>query len=419
MSSAKKIFTSFLPFWLFMTLYKFGGGLHYTLMAPYGERFLPVWLVGVLVGGVSFVQLLCDVPAGYLLDRFGYRRLLMVTTAIFMLAALCIAHGLTLFTFLLTSAFSIFGWLFFGPGTSAYVLSHTSEEDSGKFFSLRDTAGSVGIVLASISLPLALSLPPALVGWLLCALLALALLSLSFSPADKEASKRAPLIPTHHFYRRREQLAALLKAVTRLNPASGMLLLLSFVGAVFYGTIWFVVPLLIEQQQAHSGVMSLGLGIFDFSVVVLGYLFGMLADKTDRRALTFVGLLVFSIGGLLVGLDFSWLFLLFGFLATSGDEMASVSLWSWLHTLDREHAADGTVSGVITLAEDFGWTVGPVVAGISYTLTGATGAIIIGALPILIVWLFYYAAVHKHFPHLSEFSGSIIPPKPHRRRHKS
>ena len=59
----KQIFWKFFPFWIFLIFFKFGGGLHYSLLSQLGEKFLPLWLVGILIGGSSFVQLLLDVPA--------------------------------------------------------------------------------------------------------------------------------------------------------------------------------------------------------------------------------------------------------------------------------------------------------------------------------------------------------------------
>lgn len=202
----------------------------------------------------------------------------------------------------------------------------------------------------------------------------------------------------------------------KLNPASTMLLLLNLTASTFYGIIWFVVPLVIAHQ-AQAGMLGLGLGIFDFAVVVLGFLIGNLADKANKRTLVFFGLLLFAISGVLLGFNFGWLFLIFGFLATTGDEMAGISLWSWLHSLDKDHAQDGTIAGVINLFDDLGWAVGPMAAGILYEMTGATWTIVFGAIPIFAVWLIYQFMMRRHPAHV--LAPTEIPPKPHRREYKS
>ncbi|KKW11663.1 MAG: hypothetical protein UY50_C0009G0049 [Parcubacteria group bacterium GW2011_GWA2_49_9] len=410
------IFTGFLPFWFFLLLFKFGGGLHYSLISPLGEQFFPLWVVGLLMGGCSVVQLLLDVPAGHILDRYGYLRFLKITTALFLLAALTLTFGLTKLTYLLSLLFSIFGWLFFGPGLNAYVLSHAPKETAGRFMSVRDVFGSIGVVLSSALLPFILTQRPEIMGTAIFLLLLISLFLLYFSPKDHTSVHAEKKLPTQHHYIRRHFIPTTLRALKRLNPASGMLLLVSFSSSIFYGCIWFVVPLIIAHQ-ANAGLLGLGLGIFDFSIVVLGFLLGNLADKSDKRALIFFGLLLFSISGMLLGFNFGWLFLLFGFLATSGDEMASISLWSWLHSLDREHDSDGVVAGVITLFQDLGWAIGPILAGIAYTLVGPSWTIVISAVPILITWAFYQLVIGRHGKKHLPFS--VIPQKPHRARHKT
>jgi len=415
MKQAGLILLRFLPFWLFLAVFKFGGGLHYTLLVPYGSEFLPIWVVGVLVGTASFVQLVLDIPAGYMLDRYGYLPALRITTFAFLIASICLAVGLTELTFILSLGFGAFGWLFYGPGGSAYILAHTTDAESGRYFSLRDTFASIGIVCASVALPFVILLNPQTAGLILCGLFVTSLAILLFVKPD-----RVRIAPQHHPYtsrRRTETLRKLWSAIWRLNPASGMLTLLTFSGAFFYASIWFILPLVIAAEQAHAGTLGIGLGIFDFSVVMLGYFIGTLVDRADKRIMVFFGLLMFAVFGTLVGFNFGWLFILFGFLTTAGDEVAGISLWSWLHLLDKDHAHDGTIAGVITFSEDLGWTLGPMAAGALFMLLGPSLAIAFSALPIFIVWVVYYAKVHHHFP--LEAVYSFIPHHPRRRRHKS
>ncbi|MEJ0053870.1 MAG: MFS transporter [bacterium] len=411
-----RLFWTFSPFWLFLVLFKFAGGLHYSLLSPLGERLLPLWIVGFIMGGASLIQLLLDVPAGQLLDRFGYRRLLKVTAATFLVAALCLAFELTLATYLISIFLSIFGWLFFSPGINAYILSSAPREFAGKFMSLRDVFGSVGIVISSAALPFTLLLAPSYIGTVLAAGFALAFLALIFAPKDHASVHAEQKIDTHHYYIRRQFLASL-RTIRKLNPASSMLLLLSLSSGIFYGIIWFVVPLILAHELHGAILGGIGLGIFDFSVVVLGFVLGTLADRADRRTLVFFGLLVFALFGMLLGLGFGILFILFGFLATAGEEMAGISLWSWLHALDREHAKDGAVAGVITLFDDVGWMIGPACAGVLYGLVGPSWAVIIGALPILVTWAVYWIGFQKHV--LPNISFPFVPAKPHHRRHKA
>ncbi|MCF7865420.1 MAG: MFS transporter [Candidatus Pacebacteria bacterium] len=405
----------FLPFWIFLVFFKFGAGLHYSLISPLGEKVLPIWIVGLIMGGGSIIQLILDVPAGHLLDKYGYKRLLKITTVIFLAATLCYVVGLTRITFIVSAIIATFGWLFFGPGINAYVLSHAPKEHSGKFISLRDVFGSIGTVLASAVLPFILLFNPHNIGYILFALLGVSLIALFFAPNDTTLVHQEIKIPTQHYYIKRESLINIVREIKSLNPASTMLMLLNMSGAIFYGAIWFVVPLIIAHQ-ADAKLLGIGLGIFDFAIVTLGFILGNLADTANKRTLVFFGLLTFSISGLFIGFNFNLLFLLFGFLATTGDEMAGLSLWSWLHALDKNHAHDGRISGVINLSQDLGWAIGPIVAGFLYYTVTPSITILLCSIPIFLTWLVYVYTTHSIIPLSADLKN--ISKMPHRTRHR-
>ncbi|MBU6323345.1 MAG: MFS transporter [Patescibacteria group bacterium] len=405
---------AFLAFWLFLAVDKFALTLHYSLLSPLGERLLPLWIVGLLIGGESFLQMLLDVPAGRIVDRFGRRRMLFVGLAALSAAALLLMD-FTLPTFIASIACSVLGWLFLAPGTNAYLLSYAQRETSGRFLALRDTFWSVGVVLASVSLPFILLYTPLVMGAVILILAFFSLFLLLASPHDKPVLHGTRTLPAEPYHVRRTAFLKSLRAIRRLNPASGMLCIYSFVAAIFYGAIWFVVPLAIASDP-HQQLLGLGLGIFDLSIVVLGVVIGTLVDRGNKRLLVFYGLLLFAVMGLLLGLTLGPLFLLFGFLATAGDETTGLSLWSWLHSLDKEHAHDGAVAGVISFSEDFGYAIGPVLAGFTYGGFGPGWAIAFAALPLVLVWLSYSVFIR---PAWAELPLLDIPRMPRRRRHKS
>src|SRR4051812_16057406 len=86
---------SLVPFWLHSFLFKYGAGLHYTLLSVLGSQVLPLWIVGVLMGAEAFFQLVLDVPAGFALDRFGYVNLLRLGTVFFIISIIPLLFGLT------------------------------------------------------------------------------------------------------------------------------------------------------------------------------------------------------------------------------------------------------------------------------------------------------------------------------------
>ncbi|MHB8860725.1 MAG: MFS transporter [Minisyncoccota bacterium] len=406
---------TFSAFWVFLVFYKFAAVLHYSLLSPLGERLMPLWIVGFLIGGESFLQMLLDVPAGRLIDRFGKKRMLAIGWGAFMASAFLLTR-FSLVNYILSVALGVVGWLFLSPGTNAYVLAYAKKETSGRFLALRDTFNSLGVVLASISLAFVLLYSPSVMGAILLTLFTVAIIALWMSPPDKANSHTEPVLPAEPYHIRRTGFLKILQALKRLNPASGMLCGYSFVGAIFYGAIWFVVPLVIATN-VNQQLLGLGLGIFDLSVVVLGVLIGVLVDRADKRLIVFYGLLLFAIMGMIIGMTLGPLFLLFGFLATAGDEATGLSLWSWLHSLDTEHAHDGAIAGAISFSEDFGYAVGPVIAGFAFSAWGPAWTITICALPLFAVWAFYALYIRPKTLFPDTLIG--IPRMPIRRRHKS
>jgi MFS family permease len=402
------MFKKLLPFWLFLTLFKFGAGLQYTLLAPLGAQVFPIWLVGIIIGAGSFLEFLFDVPGDYLLDLLGYKRLLAITTVIFLVAVSALFFGLTKTTFLVTVFVSALGWLFFTPGSSAYLLSTADEKFIGRSIAYGDVFKSLGIVLGSAVLVFVLGLPVPQMAVVLFVLLCLALASILLAPTEAKRAEETIRNERRGFFK------GAFETIRRLRPASFLLLSFTFSAATFYAIVWFVVPIIIANE-IHSGILGLGLGVFDFSIVVLGFALGKLVDSYEKRRLILFGIVIFSVFGMLLGFNFGILFLLLGFLATAGDELTSLSLWSWLYGLDKDRGGFGLITGIIDLADEFGWTVGPVLAGIFYTLIGPTFTIAFGGFLILTnILLFIFLAEHT----APTYQGPI-PKKPHRHRHRS
>lgn len=415
MTGVRKLLFALLPLWIFAFAFKFGGGLHYTLLPTLGEQIFPIWLVGVLMGASSLVQMLLDVPAGYLLDRFGYTKLLMIGTTLFCLGSLSFLFGLHVWTYLVNIVCSTFGWLFFRPGMDAYMLTAAPKSFAGRFMATRDVVQSAGIVAGMAALSFVIHVSTPLMGTIVASILFVAILALLVTPTVNGSVHDEKKIAHQTFYIRRHFIHHVIRSLKKLNPASSLLLLSGLSGATFYGILWFVVPLLI-QRGIQSHTLSVGLAVFDFSILVLGFFIGQLTDRWSKRWLIFWGLLLFAVTAFLIGFDFGWLFLVFGFLATTGDEIASVSLWAWLDQLDKEHAEDGLIMGALSLAQDLGWAIGPIAAGFLFQFLGATWTIVCGSILIFVTWFASCLWTH-HIPQ-EVFIRPRLFHMPRRHRHK-
>ena len=416
MSTRFSFSKSFLALFAFTLFFKFGAGLHYTLLSTLGERVFPIWIAGLIISASSLLQMIGDVPAGMLLDKYGYTRLLKIFVVVFVFAASILFFGLTPLTFIVSLFFATIGWLFFGPGVNAYVLAESPHQTAGKTMGMMHSFGSAGVVAATIVLPFVISGSAQKIGLVVGLLLVCALIFLLFVPKETVAVHKVQKTRRHNYYIRRHFLHDVLKAIKKLNPASSILVVQSFASASFYGMIWFVVPLAIAEGLAGD-LPSVGLGVFDLAVVLLGAFFGKLADKMHKPLLITTGLLLFSGAGFFLGFNLNLLFLFLGFIATAGDELSAVSLWAWLDTLDSDHAQDGLINGVITFFEDLGWAVGPAVAGILFGVIGPGGVIAVGASILFVAWLLaVFVLYHPKVRGLHIHGGHSE--APYRHRHK-
>ena len=411
-----KLFKAYRPFRIFLAMFKFGAGLHYTLLAPLGEQVMPLWIVGILIGLGSMVQLIFDIPAWYLLDKYGYVRMLKLTTIAFIVAAFCLMFEFTSVTFILTLIFSSFWRLFFGPGANAYTLSEAPKADAGKFISFKETFQSVGIVLASAILAFIIPLPAVFIGVIIAMILIFAWLLLFITPEETVSVHVEKKIATHDYYIKKsyKHIRGILH---KLSPVSTMLMLSNFASAIFYSFIRFVVPLMIANNQGWRR-MGIGLGVFDFAVVIFWYTIGKIADRYSKKKLVFLGLLIFAFAGILLWFNFGILFIILWFIATTGDELASISLRAWLNTVEKTHTNDGKISWAINLASDLWRWVGPMLAGILYVLVGPSITITIGGWILIATLAIYYFLIKKNGLSLEDDVATDMP-KPHRFRHKS
>ena len=414
MGKRGKLLISFISFWLFLILFKFGAGLHYALNSPLGQRVLPLWIVGMLMSGGSLLQLVLDVPAGHLLDRFGLQEDAGgrdVRRDIGRARAVLGSHGLLADTERDTCHR---GMAFLRPGRNAYPCPTPANLIRLCFMAYRDIAADRHSALL-VLLPFVVNASARTISMVIMSLVGLAFIAICLAPIDRKRIKLSnnPHERTHH--QRAFTLRNFGKSIKRLNPASSILLMLNTAGGIFYGVIWFVVPLIIASAVYNGELLGVGLAMFDFAIVVIGAFLINMVEKTEKKLMIFAGLIVFSLAGFLLGTSFGILFLVFAFLATTGDETASLPLWAWLHKLDKKHNRDGMISGLFNLSEDLGWAVGPLFAGIFYTFLGATTTIELGAIPILAVLVIYYVFVHKNVASISVFDG---PRRPHKHRHK-
>ncbi|MBP6944763.1 MFS transporter [Patescibacteria group bacterium] len=413
---SKSWFVDNLPLWLYITLFKAGGWLYFITLPVFGERVFPIWMVGLCIGAASLFQLLLDVPAGMILDRWGYARLLRFSSISLIMGGVILSiFGLHSWTYLSFILFSGIGWLFFGPGVDAYTLRIAPRTHTGRFMSIRRLTSSLGAVIGATLFTLLLNKPPQTIGIVVAAILACATIVGSLLKKEPHRSHIHKATQTHsvthpHIF------ARALHTIKALNPASSMLIFSGFAAATFYGIVSFVIPLHLKDA-VHAGPLQFALSIFDLTVILCGGFIGRLADSNKKRLFVFLGLCLFALSSTFMSMNLNSWFLVFGFMASVGDELLTVSLWSWLNHLNHDHVHDGLIASIIAFFQDLGWVIGPIIAGFAYTRFGASQTILFGAGVVCISWAINSIALRNSAGTILHTPPSPLP-VPYHDRHK-
>lgn len=363
--------------WFFVFLFKFGAGIHYSLITVLGAQILPLWIVGLCVGAASCIQLLLDVPAGFMLERYGHLRMLRISTLCFLLAGGSLLLGLSPATYIATVICSALGWLFFGPGAAAYLLTHGPVAFMGRLTALRRMCEAVGITLALLGLEHFSTFPVSVVGLLviypmLGALAALVIAERKGTPTilHKEAHSRRLVAVT--------PLATLRDVAAKLHPVGTVIALHTFAVSVFYSMIWFLFPLLIVHSST-PGIFSVALASIDLTVLFVDMPIGMIVDRFAKKPLVILGMVIMAFSALALSQAVSLLVIVLAVFLSLGDEIAIVSLWAWLDARTSKIHHEGIVAGVVTFIEDLGWSMGPVIAGILAAVLSGSQTLLVGA----------------------------------------
>ena len=139
---------------------------------------------------------------------------------------------------------------------------------------------------------------------------------------------------------------------------------------IFYGTIWFVIPLQIASRTP-SLIGGLELGIYEIMTVALAGYSGYLADRYDWRTIHTVGWVMAMVGtfALIFSPAVWWLVMIGGIIAIGNNFFAFAASHA-LEAHDIDHREDGSFIGIRNFATDIGYAIGPIIAGVLYAFYG-------------------------------------------------
>ena len=342
-------------FTLFMT--SFGFAVIFPLLPFYSLSLgAKPFELGMLTATFAFFSLVFGPVMGKLADKYGRRKILLISTAGFTIPYLVFAFSTSLWQLFVARAFEgIFAAGIF-PSCIALLSDYTDEKQRGRAMGLMSMSFSLGFIIG-----------PAFGGIVSAAasvqatfILAAVATSVNFAsvflqvrePRDKSDSKDVAQ-----------------KEVALLSHLSSPLLFLflsTFVVALMIGGLDATLALYTSERMGFtSAEVGLVFTYVGFLIMAMQFVAGGLVNKYGEMKLIAVGFLLSGLGFLLLVFTRDWLTLLIPLAVfVAGNAMVFPSVTSLI--TKRVTGKKAAVLGLVSSFQSLGQVLGPLIAGFLY-----------------------------------------------------
>jgi MFS family permease len=376
-----------------------GFGLIVPVLPLYARSFgVSAAEIGLLVSAFSLVRLLCDVPAGRLVDRLGSSRAVALGTAL--VGASSAAAGLanTFVQLVVLRGLGGVGSALFSSGLMAYILTVVPRERMGRAMGLYHGAfllgSAFGPTVGGLTADLLGLRGPFFVYAGFCAAASIVALAVLRAAGSRPKPAAHALSPPHKYTAPRwRRLSGVLVAALRggftrwwhSTPSRGLVAALSGGFALWWlmGGFRFALVPLYAQERLGLDSAAIGLGITASAVtnLLVAWPAGWAADRFGRHAVGIPAFAALSGAAVILLLADGLVgYVLANALFGAVFGTASVVPGALLaDAIPRERA--GTASGLNYLASDAGAVLGPVLVGLVLDGAGYGAAVGLAAAP--------------------------------------
>lgn len=332
---------------------------------------------GIFFAAFNLYQaFLGDPLAGNLADRYGSKP--VVLSGFFLMAAAAIlwlvaplSHPFVLIAF----ALLMFLGFSFRDEAAAYLLRTSRAGEGGLIFGLMENIYAVASFLAALSLPYFVATDNHFTGALVMLVTAIAGI-LIVLPLPNDTTERAPVRSFWQSF----NVLALLRNGWHFTKTNGWYPIFalgnSLFEGIFYGTIWFVIPLHLAAGDARI-VEGLELGIYELITIFFAGMAGYAADNYNWRHLNTLGWLLVAAGAIaLLFSDTTLSLILVGVIIAVGNNLFAFAGSHALEAYDKDHRDDGAFIGFSNMVNDLGYALGPLAAGFAYAYGGFTASLL-------------------------------------------
>ncbi len=335
------------------------------------------FIIGLLISIPAIIGMLIDMPLGSLSDSWSRKRIMIWGLILSPIG------GALIFLFkgnaLIFTAFILWGigYQVWHVPRSAYFAQLTSRKKRAEqygvateFSYLGETVGPVigGVLLSSLGLFYNVSFYVAL-----CFLLAFLVF---FLIKEKQRKRKESVIKT--VIKSRASFSEDISILKKSGFYAFVLLYISLLFTFFWGAIYTLEPLFYGSGslKLSPAIGGLILASFSLPAIFLGAPFGKLADRYGKKNLLFIGMLIMGLGLVFFSVSASPAFLIiFALLTSVGLILSQPALSGMIVDLSYRHSK-GALCGIWEFFSDFGFILGPLLAGLFAELWGLQEALL-------------------------------------------
>jgi len=368
--------------------------------------------VGLFISLPLFINLIIDLPLGFLFDRLGYKKSIMLGLLLYAVSILIIGFSINVLVIIIASATFAFASGMREGGTTSYLLKIAPKQNQSGYFGIKaffeDLAYTVGPLLAGCFLLYRNYVFFGVTAIIFLLAFALSLFKLPWT--NKKSSSSLAKIHSHahryhsarlrHRFNHHKSWKLIRKeglVLRRLGARGVACLLYFFLYSFWDNMIWMIVPLYFAAQGSIVGVIMAATAIPTLFLIIPS---GIWADHFDRRKLILAGLTIFGLATAIQGifLHHYVIFILFALLVTAGIDLADPA-FDGIIAEQTKNKNTGEIAGIWTLASDFGYFASPIATGLLLEITGfhqiISGFGIVILLTVPVFWLLLTASTKR------------------------
>ncbi|MGE7923811.1 MDR family MFS transporter [Viridibacillus arvi] len=312
-------------------------------------------LIGITIGIAPLLSTIGGFIGGYLTDRFGRKRILLITVFVWSTVFIGFATTNIVAMFIVLNAINGLCRSFFEPATQALMIDFTSQEKRKRLFSLRYTAINiaavigpvVGVYIASLSSP---SVPFLFTGAMYCVYGVFLMIVLK--RYEMKQQKLATQIQIHHMFR-------IILSNRKMQLFVAGAILINFGYSQFDSTLPQLVELTVEDGvKLYSFLIALNAAV----VLILQLPISIYSERYSTKSTLLLGIGFFVAGLALFGVANSSLIFVIGMvLFTIGE----IFVFPTMNVLIDEIAPETQKASFLGAAQfkNLGSFIGPVIGG--------------------------------------------------------